>query len=335
MFKCYVKDLNTLKIFLRLNDTEYVDMLLNKGSSTIISNSTAVFGCYSLVTEATTVFTPIEFRLPTKVLKNLACEGYFYVDNDLESVTVSFFTGNDVKRASVTFIRQNIFVDSYQHKLNLLANTKNYGKSFRIGELNKLCKISKNSGGIITANNGVIGSTLSNRGRIFYVPTDDKLAKQKFSVTATGLSILLSLTNEIHNIENYLCVSKSNLAVLVTKSNSSSNDEYQLLEMAKAKYRCKVDITSVVSFLKNIDIKVKSLELDLEKRVCIFDESHMHYEIPFSVTDIEKSPVAELDTIIIPVALLNEIYSGIDMEFLIERKRNFTKISKENTFIYF
>ena len=190
MFKCYVKDLNTLKIFLRLNDTEYVDMLLNKGSSTIISNSTAVFGCYSLITETTTIFSPITFRIPTKVLKNLACEGYFYVDSDSDNITVSFFTSNDVKNATVTFIRQDIFADSYEHKLTLLSNTKNYGKPFRIGELNKLCKISKSSGGIITADNGVIGSTLSGRGRIFYVPTDDKLVNQKFSVTASELSII-------------------------------------------------------------------------------------------------------------------------------------------------
>lgn len=335
MFKCYLRDVNALKMFLRLNDTDYVDVLLNKGTSLFISNSPSLFGCYSIITETTAVFEPIELRMPVKILKNLACEGSFYVEKVDDNVKVSFYDKQDTKVATATFIYQTIFTDSYKHKLSLLTNVGAYGKAIEMHELYKLCKVSKTSNGIITVGKGVVGSSLSSRGKVFYVPAGTLLKQQHFSITASSMLLILSLSSSVHSIENFLCASKNGLTILATKCRGDSNDEYELMELAKAKYRCEVDIERVVNFVKNTKLDVNAISLDISQKVCKFEETHLNYEIPFAVTNLEKSPNAELDPITIPMSIINEMNSGLEMKFKIEKKKNFSKISKDNMFIYF
>lgn len=336
MFKCYLKDINVLKSFLKAGDSEYVDVLLNKGTSLFITNSNSMFGCLSLVTEVSPSYQPIEFRMPVKILKNIAVEGYFYVDESGEDIATSFYTEKDNLVAKVTFVRQNIFTDSYSHKLELLQNIKNYNNGvFKSRELHRICKISKTSGGILSCNRGVVGSNLSGRGKIFYVPEDDGLKRQSFAIMASSLALLMSVNDKLISMENFICATKDSLTILATKCNGDTNDEYSIMEMAKAKFRCKIDLTNVVVFIRNMGIKINSVEIDLGKKICIFDENNIKYETPFIVKDLEQAPKSELDIITIPVAILNEMFSGMDMRFTIEKKKNFVKISNDNMFIYF
>ena len=336
MFKCYLKDINTLKSFLKAGDSEYVDVLLNKGTSLFINNSNSMFGCLSMLTEVSPSFTPVEFRMPVKILKNIAVEGYFYVEDKGDEIATSFYTSRDNLVAKVVFVKQNIFTDSYSHKLELLRNIKNYSNgAFKSKELHKLCKISKTSGGIISCNKGVVGSSLSGRGKIFYVPEDDNLKQQSFAIMASSLSLLMSVNDKLISMENFICATRDSLTILATKCNGDTNEEYAIMELAKAKFRCKIDLTNIVTFIRNMGMKVNSVDIDIVKKMCIFDENNIKYETPFVVKDLEQAPKAELDAITIPVAILNEMYSGMDMRFVIEKKKNFTKISNENVFVYF
>ena len=336
MFKCYLKDINNLKSFLKANDSEYVDVLLNKDTSLFITNSNSMFGCLSLTTEVSPTYEPIEFRMPVKLLKNIAVEGYFYVSDTVEGITTAFYTDRDILVARVTFVKQNIFTDSYRHKLELLQNIKNYSNGvFKANELMKICRISKTSGGIVTCNRGIVGSNLSGRGKIFYVPEEESIKKQTFSIMASSLSLLMSVSSRLTSIENFICANKDSLTILATKCVGDTNEEYAIMEMAKAKFRCNIDLANVVAFVRNMGMKINVLELDLNKKVCIFDEGNIKYETPFHIKDLVQAPNSELDIIVIPVAILNELFSGMSMNFMIEKKKNFIKISSENTFVYF
>ena len=334
MFKCYITDISQLKLFLRLSNPDYVDVLLNKGTSMFIADSPELFGCLSISTETTAVYEPYEFRMPAKILKNIACEGYMYVDKVEDDIVVSFYTKVNDKIATVRFIAQYIFTDGYKHKLELLSSIGNYGGYFDVANVEKFCKICKSSGGIITFDKGIYGSTLSNRGRLFYKPTDmDNV--QRFSISADSLSILLGFNSKILSIENYLCTAKNGLTILATKCNGESNEEYSFMEAAKAKFRCNVDISRVIAFVRAMSLKVQVIELDLNSKVCTFDDSYGFYEIPFTVTDFESSPNAEINNIKLPISVVNELFSGIDMSFFLEQKKNFVKLTKDDIFIYF
>lgn len=335
MFKCYVQDIGTFKLFLKLNDTDYVDVLLNKGMSSFISNSPSLFGCYSVATETTAVFEPLELRIPVKLLEHLLCEGSFYVEKLENDIRMSFYDIANTKVGAATFVYQTIFTDSYEHKLNLLANTKAYGKPINMQELYRLCKISKTSSGVITLGKGLAGSTISKRGRVFYIPSDNLLKEQQFSISASSMLLLLKLSQNVFSAENFLGASKNGLTLLATKCRGDSNDGYELLEEAKAKFRCDVDIERVVNFIKNTKININALHLDIEQRICTFEQTYSSYEIPFAVANLEKSPKATLEPLVIPISIINEISSGLDMNFTIEKKKNFSKITQGNMLVYF
>ena len=334
MFKVFIRDLNQLYSFLRVNDTEYIDAFLDNGDTLFISNSPAMFGSLKLETDATPDTEPMQFRFPVKILRNMVTKGYLYVDKFDSDVKVAIYNSEDKKVAVVTFAMQNVFSESYVDKLQLLADSKGVTKCDASG-LVKIARIGKTANSVVTLNKGIVGINLSNRGKLFLQPEDNNLKLYKFAIAAANLQFLLSIAHTVYIKENYIWVASDGLSVLATKCVGDANDEYALLEQSKACLRTEIDLANVVSFVRNMKIKITSLELHLDRQRCVFDDEHIHYEVPFTISDTVKSEKVDVSVIEVPWQVVNELFAGMEMKFILEKKKNFTKLTKNNMFIYF
>ena len=334
VFKVFIRDVNKLHSFLRVNDTEYVDTFVDVDRTLFISNSPSMFGSLQLETDATPDAEAFQFRFPVKILRNVVTEGYLYIDKYDSDVKVAIYNSDDKKVAIITFAVQNIFSESYTDKLNLLAERTGAVKC-NVAELIKIVKIGKTANSVVSLSRGVVGINLSNRGKLFLLPEDENLQKLNFAIAANNLQFLLSISHTIFIKENYLWVSSDGLVVLATKCVGDMNDEFALLEQSKACLRANIGIANVVNFVRSMKLKTAVLELHLDRKRCVFDDDYIHYEIPFSVDNLVKSEQVDISQIVIPWNVINELFSGIDMQFIVEQKKNFVKISKGNVFAYF
>lgn len=334
MYKTKIEDKNLLNTFLSLNETEYVDCLLKRGESVFISNSSNMFGILSVSTEASIGEEPLEFRFPVKILKNIVTEGYVLFELAGDNVVARIHNKDNKCIAMVSLQLQRIFTEAYNDKLESLAKMTQSAVKLSGKELREISRIGKVAKAIVTVDGGLCGINLAGRSRLFSVPEDDKLKQERFSIYSYSLSKLLSLSGTVYNFENYLCSAHAGLTIMATKCRGESNEDFYLLEEMGAKMKCDIELSTVMNFIKSMKLKVSEISLDVEKKFCEFTDSAVNYKIPFTVNGLVTSPSATLEPIILPIKVLEQVGSVVQLQFKLEQKRTALKLQSEKITLY-
>lgn len=230
MYKLEINDLKELNLFLNLNDLEYVDLFLSRGKSILVSNTAELFAALSLYTECSADESSANIRLPRKMLASLVCEGNIIIKVKEHEVVLLFYANDQTQeRYSVTLGRQEVFSASYDKKIQILSEIDNANR-FNAGDIKDIVNIGRVASSVISCQNEVASVTLVGRGRVFK-PIE---FKNNFAVSAARLSRLLSVSNTLFDIENYVGVATKELSILATKSRGSDNSDFELIQHEKS-----------------------------------------------------------------------------------------------------
>lgn len=334
MFRVFVEDLATFKLFLDLNDSEYVDAFLSKGRSTFVSDSPEIFGCIGIKTETGISDVNTIIRVPRKVLLNLVDLGSIDFCFKDDKVRVTFNDSLDTKMCEVSFTRQDVYADKYKNKMELLTNLDNTrSKDFiDVSEYDILCRAGNSAGAIISANLGVICIRLSGTGRIY-----KRLAENHtFSITASALKVLTRCSDKVFNIENFLGSSLNGLTVLATKCRGEYNEEFNAIEESGSRFKCDIELGAMRSFIAKVRPTVDYIELDLDGKVCLIDQGRLVYSVPIRITNVISSGEQDLGKLKIPMTVIKEaIFVSKSCGFKLSKKRNFTHLENKDMIILF
>ena len=320
LYRLFVDNLTTLTRFLSLTEAEYVDAILKSGSSSLINDSSAVFGCITLCTECSVSDTGLQCRIPRKVLQNLAVEGSIDVAYDPDLVYLTFRDSKKV--CTARFRRQDIFSDNYRHQLELIAKA-DFGNKCNLKDYSLFCRIGRSNSSIISYSNGVLGTRLPYNCRAY----QKCLLNYNFAALASSLQLLLRTEMNVFSVENFLGVALENLVVLITKARDDVNTEFALIEQEKAKFKCTVNLRNLISFFVKVHPSVDFVELDLEQQLVTLDQGRLYYEIPIEVTDLIKAERASFNKIKIPTKILSGVLGQFPTAiFQLQQKRNFVRL---------
>lgn len=329
MFRIFIDNLSHFRRLLSLTDSEYVDAILKPGSSSIINDSGGLFGCITLRTECSASDTDLKCRIPRKVLLNLSDMGTLDVDYTLNEIALTF--RNTKKFCTVRFKRQDIFTDSYTYKLELLTRLDK-SVSLQLDDVNLFCKIGKSNGSIVSYNNGVLGMKVGYSCRVY----QKNIQPCYFSILASSLQILRSIGGSLFSIENYVGTALDELVVLATKVRDDVNDEFELIEQERAKFRANINLQNLIDFFAKVKPKVDYVEVNLETKVVFIEQGSLHYEIPIEVTNLVKTEKATYNTIKIPSALIYGVFNHLpNCNCQLEQKRNFVRVESSGLIILF
>ena len=333
MYKLKIEDINSFYHFLKLNAIEYIDAFLNKGDSIMVSNTNEVFAYYSFKTDAGINSSGDIIRLPRKDLINLTVEGSIIVDVDEDKVILSFYDGtqgSEIETCSVQLNKQLAFTATYERKLDLIQRFSDYDK-FRLEDFGFMCKIGRNTGSIISINNGLASIALSGNSKIFKEVPEDLY----FAVSASVLGQMLSVSSTIYNIENYLGVYSKRYLILANKCRGDLNDDYKQIINQKSSFEFRVDLTSVKNFLSKMHPSDDALLIDADNGYCDFIDGSKTFRVPVHIKDVKKIPDT-IGAVKFPLYLFKEVFSAVNVsDVYLSKKKFFTKLKIGNLILVY
>lgn len=319
MYKLEINDLKELNLFLNLNDLEYVDLFLSRGKSILVSNTAELFAALSLYTECSADESSANIRLPRKMLASLVCEGNIVIKVKENEVVLLFYANDQTQeRYSVTLGRQEVFSASYDKKIQILSEIDNANR-FNAGDIKDIVNIGRAASSVISCQNGVASVTLVGRGRVFK-PIE---FKNNFAVSAARLSRLLSVSNTLFDIENYVGVATKELSILATKSRGSDNSDFELIQHEKSNAVFEANFENLYVFLAKININLENITVNLDRRCCDIEESNKKYSIPVTITNLKR--VGAVSEIKIPYYVFKTV--------LLHKSHNTLRFSNTRNFI--
>ena len=164
-------------------------------------------------------------------------------------------------------------------------------------------------------------STLVGRGRVFK-PVE---FKNNFAISATRLNRLLSVSNTLFDIENYVGVTTKNLSILATKSRGSDNSDYELIRQERSNAIFQANFENLYVFLSKMNISMENITVNLDRRCCDIEESNKQYSIPVTISNLRR--VGDVSEIKIPYYIFKTVLlykSHSTLEF--NNTRNFIRV---------
>lgn len=321
MYRLEINDLKEANLFLNLNDLEYVDLFLSRGKSILVSNTAELFAALSLDTECSADESSVNIRLPRKMLASLMCEGNIVIKVNESQVILLFYANNQTQeRYSVILVRQEVFSAAYDKKIQTLSEIGSASR-FNAGDIKDIVSIGKASTSVISCQNGIASVTLVGRGRVFK-PVE---FKNNFAISATRLNRLLSVSNTLFDIENYVGVTTKNLSILATKSRGSDNSDYELIRQERSNAIFQANFENLYVFLSKMNISMENITVNLDRRCCDIEESNKQYSIPVTISNLRR--VGDVSEIKIPYYIFKTVLlykSHSTLEF--NNTRNFIRV---------
>jgi len=233
---------------------------------------------------------------------------------------VLLFYANDQtqERYSVTLGRQEVFSASYDKKIQILSEIDNANR-FNAGDIKDIVNIGRVASSVISCQNEVASVTLVGRGRVFK-PIE---FKNNFAVSAARLSRLLSVSNTLFDIENYVGVATKELSILATKSRGSDNSDFELIQHEKSNAVFEANFENLYVFLAKININLENITVNLDRRCCDIEESNKKYSIPVTITNLKR--VGAVSEIKIPYYVFKTV--------LLHKSHNTLRFSNTRNFI--
>ena len=335
MFRVEIKEETNLKTFLSLNDSEYIDAILDKNKSTFINSTREIFATITLETIAIDEVESKSIRLPRKHLLNLLAIGYLLIDVRETNVSLDFY---EIQKESIVektcgmkFARQQIWAEGYLDKLQLITGLS-IDVVYDLSNLNDLIKIGNTHKSIITCDNGVACVIIDSNCRV-YRKIDDTIL---FSMGANTLSILTRISNKVFNYQNYLGVIKDNLTIICTKVRHSSNEDYNLIVQEKSSFKARIDMRYLQRFLSKIKVSSDTVQVGLEAQNSVIEDGSKLYDIPVMVKDLQKSDVCKECKFNVSVKILDIVDKILKHNIVnLSNKRTFVQLDSDETSIIF
>lgn len=335
MYRIDITNPESDKLFLSINDTEYVDLIIADNVATLVSSTREILAFKRLSVVNVDEDNNFSARLPRKLLFDLITTGYLQLlvtDNEL---IIQFYEVVDEfsveHTCSVTITRQNIFSGDYLDKLKLLSQLPEYTK-VSVANLNKMARIGSQKKCLIDCNYGVACLHLNNTFKVFRKLDVDL----NFSVSANSLLTLLKVNTDIFQYQNYLCAENAGLFVLCNTVRGNNNDSYKVILDSKASFVADLDLTYLLRVINKFKPDTNSVTVSLDKQDATFYIGNKHFNIPVMTRNLQKGK-QDLDcTINIPIDILinlSKVFAGNTVH--IENKRTFIQLSKDDFMIVF
>lgn len=287
MYRINVSNENQIKKFLSINDTEYIDAIINGKNAILINNSREIFAALTLDAIAIDERELLQIRIPRKLLNNLVTVGYFLVkiiDTQVQLEFFEDFEGDTEKSCSVRYPKQDIWSMSYKEKLEIISNIDS-SMTYDISSLSNLVKVGTINKSIIDCNNGIASISINSNCKIYRRVT----SAMDFSISASALSVLMKVSSEVFDYQNYLGVSISGFTILCTKARGNSNEEYTLIQDERSSCIADVDLRYLQRFLSKIKVDNEVFSMNLDDGVTEIDSSSRNYTLPIMVRNLQKS----------------------------------------------
>lgn len=326
MYRIDISSLEQFKLFLDINDSDYVDGIINNRQAIFVSNTKEKFAALQLDTVAVDETESLQIRFPRKLLRNLATNGHMLVNIDNENlVNVQFFevspNGDLEKTCSARFIKQNIWTEGYRDKLELLQNM-DMSVKHDIKPLLPLIKIGRALNCNIDCNYGVACASLSSNCRVFTRLS----SSMDFSLTASEVATLVKISTTVFEYKNYVGVNMDGLTMLCTKVHSNTNEDLDLVDKERASFRCKMDIRFLNRFISKMKIEQNAILVNFTNSEASIESGTKAYKIPIMVRDLEKSPALDECKAYIPKGALDIMGKIFDNIVHVYNKRNFLQV---------
>lgn len=302
-FILQINNLASFSKFLSLTDKEYVDVYFTNGGNFMVNNSPELFGYFPFKGTSNNLDEYVSCRVKRMLLLKLSVEGFLVFNVDNTSVVLDIIDTENVKTCSIRFARQQTNKEEYEYKVDVISRVTN-DLFFHVSDLKGFCKVAKASRSVISVRNGIASASIGGRGRIYQTTG----VGCSFSCIADRLSLLMSYSDNIFSIENFVGIMTRDMTVLVTKCNGISNEEFQLLEEAKSAYVCKIDLAALRAVLAGLDIKESMVTINLETKEALLSRDREQIAVPVKVWDVRKSADYHLESIQLPVELLKNVF---------------------------
>lgn len=342
LYKVFIKDIALLKIFLSINDTDYVDVILNDEKSSMVTNTGEIFSILNLRTLAKSESLPtgkeeveslhdnVKIRIPKVILAKFVREDSIEIEIEGDMISASLLNENDVCYCKIRFTKQNFPVIGFKEKIDTINRAMREQSTIDLEEFSSLDKMIKTTKSILNVSDGVAMIAAFN-SRVY------REVKQtsKFAVTAFAYSVLKRCSTVVYNIDNYLIARNGGLFVVVNKCKGFSNEEYPLFKTQKASLVCEIDLTDVKDFLSKIPVNCTYIGIGIKNRMSVFNDGNVIYEVPIKIGKLNT--VSEnLSEVKIPKVLFHEILFNLDLhKITLAKKKTFTQLRCNDLMIVF
>lgn len=333
MYKIIIKDLALLKLFLMINDTDYVDIVLNDEQSSMIVNTGEIFSVLNLKTFVKSDKNLTEndkIRIPKIVLSKFIREGSIEIEINSETISATLLNDKDICYCKMNFEKQNFPITGFKNKVEIINRAIKEQITINLEEFDSLDKLIRSTKSVLNVGDGV--AMLASYNSRIYKEVD---VSYKFSVTAFGYGILKRCSQIIYDMDNYLIARNKSLFIMVNKCRGFSNEEYPLFKEQKASMICEVDLTEIKDFISKISVDCALITLNIRNRISIFNAGNVIYEIPIKISKL-NSVSEKVSDITIPKALFQEVLFNLNLnKVIIAKKKTFTQIRIDDVLVVF
>lgn len=335
MYRINITDENTLRAFLLINDNEYIDAIIKGNKTILVSNTREIFAALQLDTIAIDTTEQLMLRVPRKLLLDLFSVGHILVDTSDTEATLDFFElhndGGTERTCTVTFTKQDIWVENYTDKLELLS-AMDMSAQYDLSNIKELIKVGSTFKTIIDCNSGIACIHVNNNCKVFR-RIDPSI---NFSMAASTINTLVKMSNKVFDYKNYLGAHRDGFTILCTKTRGNTNADYALIDEEKSSFRADVDLRFLQRFLAKVKIDTKVVEVDLESNKSVIESGSKKYAVPIMIRNLEKSAACKSCIVNMEKVFLDVVNKVLSSNIVkLYNKRTFVQIQDKDTSIIF
>ena len=304
-----IGDCKRLQDLLRSFEGLYLTCVVNRDQTFFCSSSMECYCHYSLTNISRENFDEmLIFRVPLKVFKNLVTEGTLVITiSDDGDVEFKF------SKYSFTFPLQYDVSDEIAAKLRVIMSMKSY-PTVSLDGLDDIIHIGRLLNKDIIFNDDIVFIQCPNM-QIY-----KKKKVSRFTLSPKYLALLCKYSYIVYNVGNYIGCVDENVAILVTKLRSFGTCDSDFITSQKTYYAIKFNIDNMIRLIKKVSLNDGILELDFNKRSCLFDTEKISFKTDIDILDVKtREDVKVMPKVDFLSMIGKDLSNGLDLSEIREK----------------
>lgn len=268
-FSVNIPSIDKLKTFLANSELDYISVLATPGIVYFMSETKELYMHYAVQTLSRYNLNNSEiFRLDRKTFASLVNDGVIEFELTDSEIIINFRKQGGTLAYSYKTIRQIDVLGKFLDRLALLENIEDY-PMINLAPLSPLAKMSRSTGNVINCGEDVASVKLGN-GFVY-----SNLKGQPFVCPGKAISLLLSYTLNVYNVQNYLMYNSSDIVVMVTKYRQGFVPDIDYIKEQKTHFLVDFEMGDCTNMCKKLRPKDGTfvLDLNLEQAILTTDKS--------------------------------------------------------------
>ena len=316
-------DSKSLKMFFNLSQAESFDVYFRGEKAYFVCNTDEVFALLKMDCIKTASEGDAMTHLPKAPFQKLAGDGSLLFSLTDNQVEVSFLRETNEIFCRTVFNRQEVNDISYSEKMEIALDTSVVAtKKFKVEDLGVLPKLVGALGGVLRVG-GETASIITPYNCRVYKKLGEP-APFACSMNAKQIGAIAKVSSYFYGYHQFLVAKNKQLVILARQMRNLQDVELDDLLADKSYYSSQVHLHNVFQFMSNMKFDQTSLELDVQKRECVFTSNSCTYKVPYIINGENRPEGCKFQKYSFPAPFFNAVLKILPgTTFTLEQHANF------------